>query len=139
MKEWEDYESIFLFILNKIFLCFKTLITKINTVATAYLWRMRMLAYFSRMRMCRLYAYANSYTDAFISFHMQYAYARMKMWQIRCGHCKFVWIIKLVTSISKSTYALKKHKHKKDSFRIFYVNRQIFMLFFISERKFFLF
>ena len=57
------------------------------TMAAAYLSRMRMLAYFSRMRMCRFYAYANSYTFDFISFHTTYAYARMKMWPIRCGHC----------------------------------------------------
>ena len=47
-------------------------------------------AYLSRMRMCCLYAYANSYSYVFISFHTAYAYACMKMWQIHCGHCIYL-------------------------------------------------
>jgi hypothetical protein len=72
-------------------------------MAAAYLSRMRMLAYFSRLRMCRFYTYANSYTYDFISFHTTYAYARMKMWQIRCGHyiIEKVWKFNIYTVIIK--------------------------------------
>ncbi len=56
-----------------------TFCDKLRTMAAAYFLRMCMPAYFSCMCMCRLYANANSYTYAFISFHTAYANARMKM------------------------------------------------------------